>query len=352
MKRINIFNSRLSFFLLPLSWLYGAVVSVRNLCYDRKWCHSAQVDIPVISVGNLRVGGSGKTPLVKHVVRELLRVGFRPAIISRGYRRQSAGQMVVSEGEGPVVAVEKAGDEPYMLSTLLPEAVIIVDEDRVAAARTAGEHYQCDVIVMDDGFQHRALQRDCDIVLVPIDDLLRKEPLLPAGRLREPFGSLKRATHPVLVAPNNQVNWHAGEELIRRFTRAQVFRGVKFTEPVLRNPSQQKSIDLRNLQESPVGFVVTGIGDHRSFRKALDQLPLKIIQCQSYPDHYEYPMQEQRRILEQFTASDAQYLIMTAKDFVKWESALVEQYNIFFVSLDFQFSPPLFNAVRKDLDLS
>ena len=352
MKQINIFDSELSALLLPLSWLYRLGVSFRNVCYDRQWCQSTRIDIPVISVGNLRIGGSGKTPCVRYVAEALIRAGFRPAIISRGYRRSSSGQVVVSEGDGPVVTVEMAGDEPFMLSTVLPAAIVVVDENRVDAARIARTQYGCDVIIMDDGFQHRALQRDSDIVLLPLDDLTGNERLLPAGRLREPLAALKRATHPVIVAPNDEVDWKAGEHLIRKFTSARIFRGVKYTTPVLRNPVQQTHIDLRDFREPPKIFVVTGIGDQRSFRSALTRLPVQITRFQSYPDHFAFPGQEQRRILEQFAASDARYLLMTAKDFVKWEPAMVAHQNIFFVTPDFQFSPPLIEAIKRDVRFS
>lgn len=183
---------RLRAWLAPLSKVFGAAVARRNRRFDAG--HGVErLDVPVVSVGNLTVGGTGKTPLVAWIARHWLATGGRPAVVSRGYGSDAGvGPRLVSAGEGPLLPVARTGDEPRELARALPGVTIVVGSDRVRGARFAIER-GADLIVLDDGFQHRRLARDLDLVLLDRSAPFGDGRLLPAGSLREPPASLARA---------------------------------------------------------------------------------------------------------------------------------------------------------------
>ena len=182
--------------LAPLTPLYRGAVAARLEAYRRGWLRSSRLPAPVISVGNLTFGGTGKTPTVIALVRDLVRRGRHPAVLTRGYGRTIA-EPVVLIGPDPKVAVEVAGDEPLELAARLPGVPMVVDPDRVRGgveALTRG----ADILVLDDGFQHLRLERDLDLVLVDAGDPWGGGRMPPRGRLREPLSGLARA-HAVLL---------------------------------------------------------------------------------------------------------------------------------------------------------
>ncbi len=168
--------------LRPLSWVYRAAVSVRNRAYELGLLPCYQAGVPVISVGNITAGGTGKTPMVEYLCRRLCTAGWRPAIVSRGYGARA----------GP-------NDEALLLAANLPAVPHVQEPDRVAGAREAIERHGCDIIVLDDGFQHRRLRRDLDLVLIDCTNPFGYGYLLPRGLLREPLAGLRRADAIVLT---------------------------------------------------------------------------------------------------------------------------------------------------------
>jgi len=180
------------FVLLPLSWLYGLVVRLRNRLFDSRVLKSAAADVPVISVGNLTAGGTGKTPLVEYIAGHFLTQGRKVGIVSRGYGRASRGVVVVSDGSSLRADARAGGDEPVQMARKYPAAAVVVGEKRVEAARCAIE-LGAEVLLLDDAFQHRYLRRDVDILVLDSRKDIREEPLLPSGLRREPLSSLRRA---------------------------------------------------------------------------------------------------------------------------------------------------------------
>jgi tetraacyldisaccharide 4'-kinase len=186
-----------------LSWPWALAAGLRNRAYDRGWLPVHRAELPVVCVGNLAVGGTGKTPLVAALAAELA-AGRRPeplagvealagppAILSRGYGRRSRGWRLVSEGRGPLLSVEEAGDEPLLLARLCPGVLVAVCEDRVLGARRLAE-LGAGLVLLDDGFQHRRLARDLDLLVWACGSDPAREALLPFGRLREdPAGALR-----------------------------------------------------------------------------------------------------------------------------------------------------------------
>jgi len=191
---MHIFNKRwLTVWLLPFSLLFRLAVYLRNLLYDFNLLPIVKLNVPVISVGNLTVGGTGKTPAVEYIARLLLSNHLRPAIVTRGYGRKQLGTVVVSDGEKICSAIEAGGDEALQLAKRLQHAVVIADEKKFRGAQYAWENFKIDAVIVDDGFQHRKLHRDLNIVLIDVPSFFENRWMLPAGPFREPFGSVSRA---------------------------------------------------------------------------------------------------------------------------------------------------------------
>ena len=182
-----------SFVLPPLSLLYGAVTRTRLSLYRRGTFHTTKLDRPVISIGNITTGGTGKTPLVEWVARTIASHGKKVCILTRGYGRKDPHlQVIVSDGYGVLASPAEAGDEPYLLATKLTgKSAVISSADRIAAGEEAIKDFGTECFVLDDGFQHLALERDVDLLLASEEDLT--DTPLPAGRLRENLGAAASA---------------------------------------------------------------------------------------------------------------------------------------------------------------
>ena len=155
---------------MPMSWLYGCTIWVRNQFYNFRWIKTTSFDKPVISVGNITSGGTGKTPLVIYLAQLLLKHGKKPGIISRGYGRKSQGMQIVHDGKKLLSNSETTGDEPYLMARVLEKVPVVVCENRIRGIRQLLNYYSVNVIIMDDGFQHRKMNRDLDIVTVSANE--------------------------------------------------------------------------------------------------------------------------------------------------------------------------------------
>jgi tetraacyldisaccharide 4'-kinase len=279
---------------------YGAAVRVRNLAYDRRWLSICAVDAPVISVGNLTAGGTGKTPFVALLAERLQQLGLRPGIVSRGYRSLNA----------------HANDERLVLEQLAPGVLQVLNRDRVAGAWAAIRDYDCDAIVLDDAFQHRRLHRDLDIVLIDATRPWGFGRLLPRGLLREPLSSLRRAGL-VVITRCDQVS---AEELSRirqelqRWRLANVSAEVRFVPRRLRNPEGE----LKPLSQlaGPVWLPFCGIGNPDGFRRTLTTLNVAGSPV-VFPDHHHYTADDFSRLSDLAEATGASALLTTQKDLVK-----------------------------------
>ena len=188
----------------PFGWLYGRAANVRNALYDRGFFLSHSLGAKTISIGNITVGGTGKTPLVALVAGILAENGEKVCILTRGYGRQNPKERVlVSDGENVLVDAKTGGDEPVELARkLIGKAIVVADADRVSAAKWALEKFGVTAFVLDDGFQHRRAKRDLDIVCIDATDPFGGGGVLPAGRLREPLANLSRADVIVITRAN------------------------------------------------------------------------------------------------------------------------------------------------------
>lgn len=285
--------------LLPFSWLYGFGMMLRNWCYDVGIFHITKVNVPVISVGNVTVGGTGKTPMVEYLIRYFQNQNKNVAVLSRGYRRLSKGTVVITSGQKERGSVEMLGDEPYQIATKFPNVTVIVDNQRARGAKVA-EQENVDVILLDDGFQHRALYRDMDIVMMNNSEFVKTTPLLPAGMRREPFSALKRAS---IVVVN-------GKSSPTVSLKPQVSISYK---PVALRGLDGRTQPLEHVKgKSCVAFC--GIAHPESFKKTLLQQGVHILGWKTFPDHHQYRQNDMDDVMNMFRERNAEYLLTTEKD--------------------------------------
>jgi tetraacyldisaccharide 4'-kinase len=273
-----------------LSAIYGGVVGARNQLYDRHWLRSRSLQGPVISVGNLSIGGSGKTPFVI-LLGELLKArGVRFDVLSRGYGRRTRGVLLVDPGGLP----RDFGDEPLLIGRRL-QAPVIVGEDRYEAGRFAEARFGPQIHLLDDGFQHRRLARDFDIVLVTPDDA--RDRLLPGGRLREPLRSLQRADAVALTSGASPESFPAAGKLVWR-----VRRGIVTDNLPQKVPAR------------PVVFC--GIARPQNFLLQLRAAGIEPVAEALFRDHHGYTEKDVQDLLQLQRQSEAGGYVTTEKDAV------------------------------------
>lgn len=303
-----------SLILPPLSVLYGAVTRTRLSLYRRGTFHSTKLDRPVISVGNITTGGTGKTPLVEWVARSLAGSGKKVCILTRGYGRDNPQQLVVvSDGRTVMTTPSEAGDEPFLLATNLLDvsAALICSADRVAAGNEAIRRFDTDCFVLDDGFQHLRVARDLNIVTIDATNPWGGGHLLPYGRLREPLSGLSRADCIVITRTDQVNNIDSVLNEIRRFAGAvPVFKSRMRT-------SRIRSLDGFSDEIIPPVAAFCAIGNPRSFFNAITH---EVIFQKAFPDHHRYTQTEVDSLIEAAKRVGANSLITTAKDAVKLRS--------------------------------
>lgn len=287
-----------------LSALYGAVVAWRNRRYDRRRTARIRIDKPVISIGNVSVGGSGKTPVTELVVDMLKQLRRRPAIVARGYKRRGRGLTVVHDGVAIRTDWTQAGDEPFLLATSCQVPVVVGPHKGDAAVHAAGM-LPCDVVVVDDGFQHRDLERDIDIVLID-RATLQDERLLPAGRLREPLSSLHRADVVMLMHPNIEV------DAVRPYLRDDALV-VRMTIERGRCALLATGADV-SLPDRCV--VLSGIARPERMLGMLADAGVDVVDHRPFPDHHDYTKNDVEGVIAAVVGTRVP-VITTAKDAVK-----------------------------------
>jgi len=306
---------------------YRIAVQLRAFGYEQGWFRRHRLPVPVISIGNLTVGGTGKTPLVIEITSWLLTEGKRVAVLSRGYGRTSREPMLlVSDGTGILASPEEAGDEPYLIAQRCPQSIVAVGADRHQLGRWVIEQCPVDCVVLDDGFQHLSLQRDVDLLLVDATDRYGLDEVLPAGRLREPIEASRRAT--AIIVTRAEKNSDV-DHVLRRLqsvldplplTAQVVFRseGVHAVIPTIRQSDGE-------WYKGRTAFLVSGIGHAASFKNMVEQLGLKILDEAAYPDHHHYTNDEVAKIRRRATELKADVVITTEKDAAKLRPCLTPQ---------------------------
>jgi tetraacyldisaccharide 4'-kinase len=311
----NEIRKPLHIFFYLLSLPYGGAVRARNRLFDLGVLRQEKVGCPVVSVGNLTVGGTGKTPMVILLAGMLRDRGMRPAVLSRGYGGKStSGVLVVSDGRQILAGPEEAGDEPVLIARRLKGIPVLAGAKRVLTGRYARENFGVDVMVLDDGFQHRWIHRDLDIVLLDSRQPLGNGLLLPRGPLREPPAALDRAGVVVFTRSQDNAGPLTGKEI----------SGILSGRPRLRSRIRPTKLVGADGAELPLSFLAgkkvfafAGIAQPDSFRQTVEGLGGVIAGFRAFRDHHRYTPEDWGRIEHDAGLARADLVLATEKDLVK-----------------------------------
>ncbi|MDB6052852.1 MAG: lpxK [Verrucomicrobiales bacterium] len=351
--------------LFLLSKVFTVAIKIRRFLYNVRILRDSTLGVQVIAIGNLTVGGTGKTPVVEKFARELQDQGRTVAILSRGYRSKpppishrllnrllfredSTPPRVVSDGKSLLLDSETAGDEPYMLASNLKDVIVLVDKDRVKAGRYAIEKFGCDTLLLDDGFQYWKLRgRRLDIVLIDCQQPFGNEHLLPRGTLREPPSHLSRA-HTIFITKSDGQT----EGLRRRITQHNPTAGViecvhhpLYFEDVF--TGERKGLDL--LQGKKIASF-SGIAQPESFEQSLIKLGGELVYSKRFADHHRFTQQETLNAINRSKKRQAQIIITTQKDAVRFPKIDRRDLPIYFVRVEIKIlkgADDFHDCVRK-----
>ena len=327
--------------LLLLSFLeiiYIIIIKAREFFYSLGIFESNELDCRVISVGNITAGGTGKTPLVEKLARDIKAKGKRIVVISRGYRSEGDGPVVVSDGNEILTDVQTAGDEVYMLAHHLDGIPIVRGESRLEAGELAIEKFSPDIILLDDSFQHWQLERDLDIVIIDAMQPFGYNHLIPRGLLREPLSSLKRADLIIMTRTH-----HVSREKLSEITntiknynnRARIIKSTYKPlnlEPLVACTEEEKISCPEQLENKRV-LAMSGIGNPASFSRSLKRLNADIVDTLNYPDHHNYCQDDVMDIAVKAQLNEVDLVVTTDKDAVKFNKEMLTSFNKIEISL-------------------
>lgn len=295
---------------------YRAALTARSASYRIGLLSTRGLPVPVISIGNVTVGGSGKTPLAEVVVLALREMGARPAIVSRGYGRRTRGVRIVADGGGLRLGARDGGDEPVLLAERLPGVPIVVGESRYEAGAVAVGTCFANALVLDDGFQHRTLSKDLEIVVVSGSDPWGNGRLFPRGSLREPLSALKRAGLVVVTnTPNAGATSDIARVLRRRGSAATVLSGA-YRPTSLRRGDHVRADASEALCGRKV-LILAGLAGPGGFVATAEGLGAEVAGLAEFPDHHWYTEGDLARVATRVSETGAEAVLTTEKDWVR-----------------------------------
>ena len=324
-------NPLASLILPPLGAMYGLATRARATAYRRGWFSVSRLAAPVISVGNLTTGGTGKTPLVEWVCKAVAReTGKRVCVLTRGYGRPNPqSQVLVSDGASVLAGALESGDEPYLLAqNLIGVAAVISNPDRLTAGNWAIKNLGSEVFVLDDGFQHLQLARDLDIVTIDATNPWSSGSSLRYGHLREPRAGLARADCIVITRTEQVADTTPLKSAIRQLAAAtpvfysrMVASGIRKLDKL--NELKAQSVDKADLLARPLA-AFCGVGNPESFFNQLRREEFTIAFTRAFPDHHSYSQADLTRLVSEAKAQGASALVTTAKDAIKLSTLHLE----------------------------
>ena len=334
-----------------LSYVYRAVVQLRLLLYQHGIFRHHTLGCQVISVGNLTVGGTGKTPVVEVFARELQKAGRKVAILSRGYKKDEPPLLkrllarlflreshqpprVVSDGKRLLLDAAMSGDEPYMLASNLPEVAVVVDRNRVKSGKHAINKMGCDTLILDDGFQYLALKHRVEIVLVDRTNPFGNEYTLPRGILREPIKNLRRA-HFIFITKSDGTGSEALKQRLRQYNPTAEIIECKHCPRYLQNVYTNERRPLEFLRELNA-VSIAGIAAPAGFERELERLGARLLKRHRFADHHRYNQQEIIDIINQAMQLNATAIITTEKDSVRFPKLYRCDVPIYFLRVDIE----------------
>ncbi len=340
-----------SLFLQFNSFLYSGIVQARVWLYKKRILHDQPLGCLVVVVGNLTVGGTGKTPVVEKFARSLTERGRRVAILSRGYKSKSEPLLkqwwrrlshggeppppkVVSDGREVLLDSELAGDEPYMLARNLPGVLVIVDKNRVKSGSYAIKKYGVDTLILDDGYQYLPLKGRLNLLLIDKTNPFGNEKLLPRGILREPIKHLKRASYVLLTKSDGHPDGEL-EELIRHHNREAEIIECSHRPSHLQEVDGERRMELDVLQGCRVG-AFSGIAAPESFEGFLRDLGASVFLTKRFLDHHRFTREELAEIFRQAAEASLDFLITTEKDAVRIPADVRSEVPLFYLRLEIE----------------
>ena len=328
--------------LYPLSLLYRIVIALRNLFFDLGIFSQNRVDATVISVGNLSVGGTGKTPFVLYLIDLLSSSEKKIAVLTRGYGRSSSSPIFCLPSE-ELSDWKDSGDEPFLLKKRVENLTISVDSKRIRGAAEAIEKAGSELILLDDGFQHRAINRDLDIVIIEDPKSFENRSVIPAGRLREPLNSLKRADIVVFMGSETD---SAG---IRKYLSSETVLCGGLKEPdALFKVNSDEELDLSELSGKKL-TAFCGIGNPDGFRSTLNSFNPALLELLEFPDHHNYTLSDLEKIRKSYVSSNSDFLITTEKDGFKLPSDFFSDIDLNILRIAFKI---MWNKDKFDKKIS
>jgi tetraacyldisaccharide 4'-kinase len=334
-------DPRLRYVLFPLAMLFWGILFWRNLFYTFGFFVSRKLPTKVISIGNITTGGTGKTPAVIYLANILIKRGKRVAVLSRGYGRKTAGTQLVTDGNTPVLDWRNFGDEPTLISKALSGVPVVVDEKRHRGGMFLVDRFNPDVIIMDDAFQHRAIERDVDIVLINSQDQRSDHKLLPYGFLREPWIHLKRA-HAIIFTKTNLMKPAPFLRSMARKSRVPRFRSVLLCGPLVSPEGEHKEI----LKENSA-LALSAVGDHGGFMRTLNSAGLNVVEELVFRDHHDYTQEDVELTQKHLLKSGAEYVVTTEKDMVKLDQLDLSRIEIYSIGIEFKLSKKAENRLLE-----
>ncbi|MGH9357834.1 MAG: tetraacyldisaccharide 4'-kinase [Terriglobia bacterium] len=327
----------MSALLSPISAGYGLAAEIRGFAYRRGWLAQQRLARPVISVGNLSTGGTGKTPLVEYLARLIIRQGLTPAILTRGYgRRDERSLLVIEPAASRSPNPREAGDEPALLAQSLPQIPIVISADRFKAGRLAERRFSVGVHLLDDGFQHLRLERDLDIVALDVTQELSDRQVLPAGRLRERCSALRRADIIVLTRTDLADPAQTLARLAQLQANARVFhsktRLTGFAEIATGRVLPPGALVGRRI------CAFCGVGNPSAFFLSLRRWQLNPVSERAFQDHHLYTGKELASLLQSARAANASALVTTGKDAMNIPAAWKSKLNAFSCAIEMEIS--------------
>jgi len=337
--------------LKQLSHIYRLVIQLRLFLYSKGILRHHTLGCQVISVGNLTVGGTGKTPIVEVFARELQREGRKVAILSRGYKKVEPGFLqrlvdrlllrdlrrpprVVSDGTELMLDSAMSGDEPYMLASNLPDVAVLVDKNRVKSGRYAINRLGCDTLILDDGFQYLSLKHRAEIVLVDRTNPFGNEHVLPRGVLREPVKNIRRANF-IFLTKSDGTGTGEIRSVLRKLNPTAEITECRHCPRYLQNVFSGERRDLGFLNGLDV-TAVSGIAVPAGFENELERRGARIVDSHRFADHHRYTQQEIINIVNRSKRLGCRAIVTTEKDAVRFPRLGRRDVPIYFLRVDIE----------------
>lgn len=340
-KKTLSFYTLLGLFFYVFSFFYWLGYRFRFLIYRTGLAKSKKLRARVISIGNVTLGGTGKTPLAIYLGQKLKQKKIKVAILTRGYKRKKTEMTALIEENKDKIHWTEVGEEPYLLASRLDDVPVVVSKDRGTSGAYAERKYGAEVLVLDDGFQHWKLSRDLDIVMIDATNPFGDSKLFPAGILREPLSSLRRADILVLNKVDQISNKQNLIHALRRYNQeAPIIESDYKINSVERwsdhssvNKKSSTLVELKDLKGRKV-LAFSGIGTPSSFERSLELLEVEVLKHQEFSDHFFYQRRDILNLEKEAQKLGADLMITTEKDFVRIPMMSALQVPIYLLKID------------------